>query len=138
MLHLYTTSKQLATAWTDHCGEVPLSGGWKPDDMILTECCGKKRKAKNCVVQCYYDGLCVWCADGKGCKHPQAIARKRWNEHMNRSRSQQARRERERAAAAIEKTLDEMDILFLKSLVPDGFIYNPKIRKEKERSELPF
>src|SRR3990167_8346669 len=96
MLHLYTAAKQPATAWTDQCGEIPLSGGWKPDDMIWAECCGKKRKAKNCVVQCYYDGLRVWCAEGCGCKHPQSIARKRWNKHMNRSRSQQARRDREK------------------------------------------
>ena len=43
------------------------------------------------VVQCYYDGMDIWCAPGHGCKNPQVIANKRRKEHMNRSRGQQRR-----------------------------------------------
>lgn len=98
MLHVYTASLQPATDFVDRCGEVEFRGGYYPETMVYCQCCGKKRQAKNCTVQCYYDGLRVWCAEGHGCKHPQAIARKRRQEHMNRSRAQQARRMRERAS----------------------------------------
>ena len=100
MLHIYSAKMQPATAYLDQCGEVEIRGGWKPDEMIRSECCGKLRPAKNCAVQCYYDGMRVWCADGHGCKHQQAIARKRRQEHMARSRAQQARRAREKASNA--------------------------------------
>ena len=96
MLHIYTADHQPATAWIDRCGERELHGGFNPDDKIYTNCCGKKRLANRCVVQCFYDGMSVWCAPNCGCKHPQEIARKRRLEHMNRSRAQQARRLRER------------------------------------------
>lgn len=97
MLHIYTTEKQPATGWTDtHSGE-PIQMGWPPEKLIYAQCCGKKRPAKNLVVQSYYDCTMIWCAEGHGCKHPQAIAAKRWREHMNRSRAQQARRAREKA-----------------------------------------
>ena len=95
-MHIFSAELQPATGFFDQCGEVEFRGGWGPGEMIRCGCCGKKRLAKNCVVQCYYDGLRIWCADGHGCKHPQAIARKRWQEHMNRSRAQQARRSREK------------------------------------------
>lgn len=100
-VHIYTTNKQPATDYIDQCGEVDFRGGFAPEKRIYTDCCGKKRKAKYCIVQCYYDGLNVWCADGRGCKNPLVIARKRWLVHMRRSRAQQARRslEAHRAAA---------------------------------------
>ena len=100
MLHIYTAKKQPATDYLDQCGEVEFRGGWKPEEMIRAQCCWKKRPAKNCVVQCFYDGLYVWCAEGYGCKHPQAIATKRRREHMNRSLAQQARRAREASSNA--------------------------------------
>ncbi|MCR4319730.1 MAG: hypothetical protein NUV74_05265 [Candidatus Brocadiaceae bacterium] len=95
MLHIYTANMQPATDYLDWCGEVEFRGGFEPEKRIYTDCCGKKRKAKDCVVQCYYDGLGVWCAEGRGCKNPQTIAAKRWREHMKRSHAQQARRARE-------------------------------------------
>jgi len=93
--HIFTTNKQPATSFTDNCGSTPLTGGWKPSVMLWTDCCDKKRKAGSCEVQCFYDGLRVWCADGKGCKNPHMIAKKRRAQHMNRSVAQQARRARE-------------------------------------------
>lgn len=108
MLHIYTAAMQLATDYEDGHGEMMWRGGWKPEELIRCECCGKKRLAKNCVVQCYYDGLRLWCAEGHGCKHPQAMAMKRRREHRNRSLAQQARRARERAAdrAKIMREID--------------------------------
>lgn len=100
MLHIYTAPMQPATDYEDGHGEMRWRGGWKPEEMIRCECCGKKRPAKHCVVQCYYDGLRLWCAPGHGCKDPQAIATKRRREHMNRSRAQQARRAREKTPNA--------------------------------------
>ena len=70
--------------------------GWPPERLIYAHCCAKKRPAKNLVVQSYYDCTMIWCAEGHGCKHPQAVAKKRRKEHMNRSRAQQARRAREK------------------------------------------
>ncbi len=98
MLHIYTTTKQPATRWVDNCGTIKVQGGWNPEDLLWCECCGKKRMAKNCDVQCYYDGMRIWCANGHGCKNQQAITAKRWKEHMNRSRAQQARWDKVRAA----------------------------------------
>ena len=95
-MHIYTTNKQPATGWTDmHSGE-PIQMGWPPEKLIYAHCCGKKRPAKNLVVQSYYDCTMIWCAEGHGCKHPQAVANKRRREHRNRSLAQQARRAREK------------------------------------------
>ena len=99
MMHIYTARMQPATNFIDQCGAVEYRGGFKPYEMIYAQCCGKKRPAKNCVVQCYYDGISIWCSEGHGCKNPRSIAAKRWKEHMNRSRAQQARRAREMASA---------------------------------------
>ena len=95
MLHIFTANFQPATGWIDNCGEVELRGGFAPTDKIYTDCCSKKRLASKCIVQCFYDGLRVWCAPECGCKNPNVIAKKRRAEHMNRSRAQQARRQRE-------------------------------------------
>lgn len=109
MLHIYTAKHQPATGYLDQCGAVEFRGGWKPEEKIYARCCGKKRSAKNCVVQCYYDGMSIWCADGCGCKHPQAIARKRWLEHMNRSRAQQARREHEKECRELRELWEQRE-----------------------------
>jgi len=91
MLHIYTETMQPATGWTDmHSGE-PMHMGFEPEKLIYTDCCGKQRPAKDCVVQCYYDGLIVWCALDKGCKDPLVIAEKKAREFANRSAGQKAR-----------------------------------------------
>lgn len=91
MAHIYTESMQPATSFIDQCGEVEIVGGFAPDLLIFTECCNQKRPAKDCVVQCFYDGMPVWCAPGKGCKDPQVIAEKRAREFANRSAGQKMR-----------------------------------------------
>lgn len=100
MLHIYTAKTQPATAWIDSSGEVEVRGGWKPKEMIYCERCMTRRPARDCVVQCFYDWLRIWCADGKGCQAPEVLAEKRRAAHMNRSRAQQARRAREASSNA--------------------------------------
>ncbi len=91
MLHIYTAKFQSATDYLDQCGEVEFRGGFEPEKLIYADCCGKQRPAKDCVVQCYYDGQSIWCAPEKGCKDPQVIAAKKAREFANRSAGQKAR-----------------------------------------------
>lgn len=91
MTHIYTAQMQPATNFIDRCSEVEIVGGFEPNLMIFTDCCNKKRPAKDCVVQCYYDGFRVWCAPEKGCKDPQWIAEKKAREFANRSAGQKKR-----------------------------------------------
>ena len=91
MLRIYTEAMQPATGWTDiHSGQ-PMRMGFAPERLIYAQCCCAKRPAQDCVVQCYYDGLGVWCAAGRGCKDPQVIAEKKAREFLNRSAGQKAR-----------------------------------------------
>ena len=96
MTHIYTANTQPATGWIDQCGEVEIRGGFDAGEMIRCGCCGKKRPAEDCVVQCYYDGMSVWCAHGKGCKDPLVIAAKKAREFCNRKAGQIARRAKEK------------------------------------------
>jgi len=100
MVSIYTTHMQPATGWIDQCGEVEIRGGFDAGEMIRRGCCDKKRPAEDCVVQCYYDGMSVWCAEGKGCKSHAEIEQKRLIAHGNRSRGQMARRAKERLLLA--------------------------------------
>ena len=91
MTHIHTEKMQPATGWIDTHSGVPMQMGYPPETLIYAHCCGKQRQAKDCVVQCYYDGLSVWCAQEKGCKDPQAIAARKTLEFANRSAAQKAR-----------------------------------------------
>lgn len=94
-IHIYTEAMQPATAYVDNHSVEPILGGWKPEELLFTQCCRKARMAKNCVVQLFYDGTNIWCAHGQGCKHPDEIAAKRKREFDNRSAGQMKRRARE-------------------------------------------
>ena len=98
-VHIYTAKMQPATGWIDTHSAEPMHMGFPPETMLWCECCNKKRPAKNCSVQSFYDHLSVWCTEGHGCKDPQTIANKRRREHMYRSRGQQKRWAVLRAAA---------------------------------------
>ena len=90
-VHIYTAPLQPATGWIDtHSGE-PRQMGFEPEQLIYPDCCNRKRPAKDCVVQSYYDHLAAWCAEGKGCKDPQVIAAKEARKFANRSAGQKAR-----------------------------------------------
>ena len=100
MVHIYTETMQPATGWVDtHSGE-PMQMGWPPEKLIYAHCCGKKRLAKDCVVQCYYDCLSIWCAPDRGCKSPEEISAKAARRFANRSAGQKARWSKERIARA--------------------------------------
>ena len=91
MIHIYAPALQPATDWIDtHSGE-PLHFGFPPDALLDANCCKKKRMAKDCMVQCCYDGLNIFCAQGKGCKDSAEISEKKAREFSNRSAAQRAR-----------------------------------------------
>jgi hypothetical protein len=90
-LHIHTQGLQPATGWIDTHGPEPMQSGFSPEDLLYPDCCNKPRLAKDCVVQCYYDGLKVWCGEDKGCKDPAVIAAKKLREFNNRSAGQKAR-----------------------------------------------
>ena len=90
-VHIYTAGMQPATSYVDNCGDIEIKGGFTPNKLIYTRCCNKKRMAKDCVVQCYYDGMSVWCAPGCGCKSEFEIEAKRKKEFDNRSAGQKKR-----------------------------------------------
>lgn len=91
MLHIYTARFQPATCYTFDLDGEQVQLGFEPDAMIYTDCCRKKRPAKDCVVQCYYDHTAVWCAQDSGCKDPQVVAERKAREFANRSAGQKAR-----------------------------------------------
>ena len=90
-LHIYSDRMQPATGFQDHTFDPPMSFGAKAGRLIWCECCRKRHRAANVVVQCYYDGWRYWCAPGKGCKAPKVIAAKRRLEFRNRSQGQTRR-----------------------------------------------
>ena len=90
-VHIYTAAMQPATCFVDHNMNPPYTFRWSPHMLIYVECCDKRRRAANCVVQVYYDHLAVWCAPNKGCKSQTFIEKKRRREFRNRSRAQRAR-----------------------------------------------
>ena len=105
-MHIYTEKIQPATSWIDpHSGE-PMQMGFDPEKLIYAHCCDHPRQAKDCNVQCYYDGLSIWCAPDKGCKDPQLIAARKAREFRNRSAGQKARWMKASNAEAIR---DERD-----------------------------
>jgi len=68
-IHIYTAKPQPATRFKIDVGNTNPSWIRIPGNRLLyTDCCGKRRPAKNLTVQVYYDHTSAWCADGKGCK----------------------------------------------------------------------
>ena len=90
-VHVFAPALQPATGFVDRCGETPIKAGWRGGAALMCQCCWQRRRARNCVVQCSYDGWGVWCAPNKGCKDPKAIAAKKRREFRNRSAAQRAR-----------------------------------------------
>jgi len=102
-IHIYTASIQPATAFTDHNLDPPYESGFAPSKILWAECCGKRHRAINLVVQCFYDGLRVWCAPGKGCKDPSVIAAAERRRFRNRSRAQKRRWQTAKMRAEVMK-----------------------------------
>lgn len=90
-LHIYTEPRQPATCWTDNHVEPPHTFQCPAHKLLFCHCCMQRHLAKHCVVQSYYDALMVWCAEGKGCKKPKAIAAEQRRVFRKRSAGQKAR-----------------------------------------------
>ena len=76
-LHIYRAPAQPATRWRD---DAAVRYGaprryWRhtnpPNRLLPTFCCGKRRPAKNLIVQVYYDAIVFRCPAGKGCNVPR-------------------------------------------------------------------
>lgn len=90
-LHIYRAAMQPATAYVDRCGPHDLHGGWPPEKWIAAHCCGVRHRAANLVVQCYYDGMSIYCAPDKGCNDPRLIRAKANRTFRRRSEGQKRR-----------------------------------------------
>lgn len=90
-VHVYAAGTQPATHYIDNCTEREMVFDTPPNRLLWCHSCGKRRPAKNCVVQVYYDHTSVWCAPLKGCNDPKVIARKRKIERLHRSIGQKMR-----------------------------------------------
>ena len=90
-VHIYRANAQPATRYIDNCTEREMVFTNSPNKLLPCHACGKRRPAKNLVVQVYYDHIAVWCAEGKGCKDPKLIARKRKLTRLRRSIGQKMR-----------------------------------------------
>ena len=74
MIHIYAPALQPATGWIDtHSGE-PMHSGFPPEALIYTNCCTKRRMAKDCVVQMLLRRPEYFLRTGPWCKDP-AVSR---------------------------------------------------------------
>ena len=87
VIHIYSASLQLATAFVDDCGEVEMRSGYAPDKMIFCDSCDECWPASQMIVQCYYDGRRFWCANGHGCKDKARMEAHRERSRLRRSHS---------------------------------------------------
>ena len=89
--HIYTATSQPATSFKDFTFEPPMECGFKPRQLLWCESCGKRHRAENMSVQCFYDGWRTWCASGKGCKDPAKLQADERRRFRNRSKGQKRR-----------------------------------------------
>lgn len=67
-VHIYSAAWQPATKFIDNNIDPPMTFSFAPNSMMWCDKCRKRRRAKNLVVQCFYDGVRKQCAEGKGCR----------------------------------------------------------------------
>lgn len=67
-VHLFVERSQPATRFVNPHGARAFWTRRKPQQLIPTDCCRRRRWAKYVRVQVYYDGIRRWCAPGHGCK----------------------------------------------------------------------
>ncbi len=90
-IHIYTAALQPYTNYIDRTFDPPWECSTPGGRLVYCECCGKRRFARDVVVQCYYDGRRLWCAPGRGCKNPKLLEAARRREFRNRSKAQKRR-----------------------------------------------
>jgi len=90
-VHICSVPMQPATHWIDAHSAIPIDVRWADNVLLRVQCCGLVRRAKNCAVQCRYDGLSIWCAAEKGCNSQKEMEAKRRREFRNRSAGQKKR-----------------------------------------------
>lgn len=83
-VHIYTAKGQPATRYMDEVAGRRMIFRRPPKSLLWCHACYQRRRAENCVVQVYYDYVAVWCAPGKGCKDPEAIAKAERRKTRNR------------------------------------------------------
>lgn len=62
-LHIYRARSQPLTRYTDDVGERRFTVRTNPRKQFECGNCWRKRWAKNLVIQVYYDGVYIWCAE---------------------------------------------------------------------------
>lgn len=90
-LHVFTEPPQPATFWITDNSPRRATYRWPGNRLLWCGCCNRRRPAKNCIVQSYYDCVRIWCAAGKGCKSTREIGAKHRRAFQNRSAGQKRR-----------------------------------------------
>lgn len=67
-VHIYTRPQQPATLFHSYLLTKRHTTRINPRATVPTSCCRKRRWAKYCTVQVFYDMVPFWCRPGKGCK----------------------------------------------------------------------
>lgn len=68
MSHIFLSDSQPATSFVDDCDGTRHRCTNPPGRLLWCRKCGKRRPARNLIVQCYYDDRRYFCVKGKGCK----------------------------------------------------------------------
>ena len=98
--HIFRSAMQPATNYADATFDPPMEGGWPPEKMLFCESCDQCWPASQMAVQCYYDGMRLWCAEGHGCKDPARIEAYQERTRARRSIAQIMRHARAKEEAA--------------------------------------
>lgn len=68
-IHIYSAGMQPATNFVDKSAGKPMRFRCKPNALRPCSHCRKKHRAKNMLVQVYYDSIRYWCKDDQCHKH---------------------------------------------------------------------
>ena len=72
-VHVYTCPQQPATRYRDPFLKRIVTR--RATAVVPTSCCRRRRVARNCTTQVYYDAQPFWCSAGKGCKRKTRYCR---------------------------------------------------------------
>jgi len=63
-VHVYVSPRQPLTKYVDHNFPKPMKFRTNPRKKFSCDACGRRRWAKNLVIQVYYDMSRISCAEG--------------------------------------------------------------------------